>query len=246
MVKFVIFCIKAISATIVSLMIVSCNGRIDVGKSIKGSGNVITEQRNVDSFDKVTVCCGLECEIIQSPNFKVTVEADDNLIKNIKTRVENGTLTISTNYNNYINVSSKKITVEMPEIKSLETTSGSSLKASKMINETNLSLKSSSGSTMNVKAESDTIFLESSSGSEQKIRGKALMLYTTSSSGSHIDAEDLMANEVSSQSSSGSSTDVNPLVSLKAKASSGSSINYKNKPKNVTKEESSGGSVSKD
>lgn len=238
------FCVKAISAAVLGLLVASCNGNLHIGKSLKGSGNVISEQRDLNSFDKVTVCCGLECEIIQSPNYKVTVEADDNLVKEIKTKVENGTLVISSDYNNYINVTSKKVIVEMPNIKSLEASSGSTLTSSKMIRETNLSLKSSSGSDMNVRAESDTIFLESSSGSDQKIRGKALMVYTSSSSGSHIDAEDLLANEITSQSSSGSSTEVNPIVKLKAKASSGSSINYKNKPQSISKEESSGGSVS--
>jgi len=81
---------------------------------------------------------------------------------------------------------------------------------------------------------------------EQKIKGKALVLFTSSSSGSSIEAEHLFANEVSSQSTSGSSTDINPLVSLKAKASSGSSIEYRNIPKTLSKEESSGGSVSRD
>ncbi|HPW97528.1 MAG TPA: head GIN domain-containing protein [Flavobacterium sp.] len=245
MIKFVMFCVKAFVATLVGLLVTSCNGKIDLGNSITGSGKVVKEVRNLDSFDKVTVCCGLECEIIQAPNFKVTVEADDNLIKDIKTSVINGTLKISTDYGNYVNVTSKKIIVEMPNVKSLETTSGSSLKTIKTIRENSLSLKTSSGSEMNVETESDTIRLESTSGSEQKIKGKALVLFTSSSSGSSIEAEGLLANEISSQSTSGSSTEVNPIVSLKAKASSGSSIDYKNKPKSISKEESSGGSVSR-
>ncbi|MGV9003997.1 head GIN domain-containing protein [Flavobacterium sp.] len=246
MIKFIIFCVKVISAVVIGVLVTSCNGKTDFGNSITGSGKVVTEVRNVDSFDKVTVCCGLECEIEQSDVFKVTVEADDNLINDISTRVENGTLIISTNYSNFLNVSSRKIKVKMPIIKSIESTSGATLTASKVIRESSVSLKTSSGSEMNVNIESDTLRLEATSGSEQKIRGKALVLLTASSSGSTIDAEDLLANEVSAQSTSGSSTDVNPLVSLKAKASSGSSIEYKKTPKTVNKEESSGGSVSKD
>lgn len=244
MVKIIMYFVKALTAILVALLVTSCNGKIDLGNSITGSGNVVTEVRNVKDFNKVTVCCGLECEIIQAPKFKVTVEADDNLIKDIKTTVINGTLEISSEYGSYFDVTSKKIVVQMPNVKSLETTSGSTLKSSNKISETSVNLKTSSGSEMNVNIESDTIRLESTSGSEQKISGKALVLFTASSSGSSIDAEGLMANDVSSQSSSGSSTDVNPIVSLKAKASSGSSIDYKNKPKTLSKEESSGGSVS--
>ena len=78
------------------------------------------------------------------------------------------------------------------------------------------------------------------------VTGKALKLYTSSSSGSSIDANRLLANEVSAESSSGSSTNVHPIVTFNAKASSGSSINYKTNPKNVKLDESSGGSISKD
>lgn len=246
MTKFILYCVKGITALLIALLLSSCNGKFELGNSITGSGKVVTEVRDVNSFDKVSVCCGLECIIEQSDTFKVTVEADDNLIKKISTKVENGTLIISTDYSNFLKVKSRKITVKMPVIKSLETTSGSSLITSKTIHETSVNLKTSSGSEMNVNIESDTLRLESSSGSEQKIKGKALVLFTSSSSGSSIMADDLLANEVSSQSTSGSSTEISPLVSLKAKASSGSSIEYKNIPKTIHKEETSGGSVSKD
>ncbi len=75
--------------------------------------------------------------------------------------------------------------------------------------------------------------------------GKALEVTTASSSGSSIEAEKLLANEVTSQSTSGSSSIVSPIVSLKAHASSGSSIEYAKTPKNLAIEESSGGGVSK-
>jgi hypothetical protein len=163
-----------------------------------------------------------------------------------KTKVENNTLIIYSEYNNYINVTAKKITVRLPKVLSLETTSGASLQSGSLLTGEDIKLKSSSGSTMEVEVESDKVTLESSSGSEQQISGKALKLYTASSSGSHIDADELLANEVYAQSSSGSSTTVNPIVLLDGKASSGSSISYSKSPKEIRVEESSGGSVSKE
>lgn len=246
MTKFVIFFSKVITATLVALSITSCDHNINFGKSISGSGKVITEKRNVAHFDKVTVSQGLECEIIFSDKLEVTVEADDNLINGIHTTVQNGTLDISSEYDNYINVTSKKIIVRMPKIVSLESTSGSTITSNNILNSDDIMLKSSSGSSLEVEVEADKVTLETSSGSEQKVTGKALKVFTASSSGSHIDANGLLANEVNSQSSSGSSTTVNAAVLLDAKASSGSSITYLNSPKEVRKEETSGGSVSKD
>ncbi len=246
MTKFVIFFSKVIAATLVALSITSCNHNINFGKSITGSGNVTTEKRNLANFDKVTVSQGLECEIIYSDKLEVTVEADDNLINGIHTTVENGTLDISSEYDNYINVVSKRIIVHMPKIVSLESTSGSTLKSGNILKSDDIRLKSSSGSSLEVEVEADKVTLETSSGSEQTVIGKALKVYSASSSGSTIDADELLANEVFAQSTSGSSTSVNAAVLLDGKASSGSSISYSNSPKEVRKEESSGGSVSKD
>ncbi|NNT72269.1 DUF2807 domain-containing protein [Flavobacterium sp. IMCC34852] len=246
MTKFVVLFSKIIAATLVALSLSSCNHNINFGNSVTGSGKVITEKRNTGNFDKVSVANGLDCEVILSDQLEVAVEADDNVIKGIKTEVKNGTLFISSEYSNYINVASKKITVRLPKVVSLESTSGSSLISGNTLISDDLTLKSSSGSSIEAKVEADKVTLETSSGSEQTITGIALKVNTASSSGSHIDADELLANEVFAQSSSGSSTNVSASVLLDAKASSGSSITYRNSPKEIRKEESSGGSVSKD
>jgi hypothetical protein len=246
MTKFIILFSKLIAATLVAVSLTSCNHNFNFGNSVTGSGNVITEKRNVANFDKVTVSQGLECEVIFSDKSEVTIEADENLIKGIHTTVQNGTLDITSEYDNYINVKSKRIIVHMPKIVSLESTSGSTLKSGNILNSDDITFKSSSGSYLEVEVEADKVTLETSSGSEQKVTGKALKVFTASSSGSHIDANGLLANEVKAQASSGSSTSVNAAVLLDGKASSGSSITYLNSPKEVRKEESSGGSVSKD
>lgn len=246
MTKIVVLFSKIVTAALVALTLASCNANFDLGNSIKGSGKVVTEKRNLSNFDKVTVANGLECEIVQSDNFEVIVEADDNLIQDIKTKVENNTLVIYSEYNSYINVTSKKVTVRLPKVLSLETSSGASLKSINVLTGEDIKIKSSSGSSIEAEVESDKVTLEATSGSDQQLTGKALKLYSASSSGSHIDADELLANEVYAQSSSGSSTTVNPILLLDGKASSGSSITYTKTPKEVRVEESSGGSVSKD
>lgn len=233
--------VKIVVAACVALLFNSC--KIDLGKSVTGSGNVISQTREVANFDKIEVSRGLDCEVTQSDKITVVVEADDNLQEGITTTVVDGTLRIESIYDNYKNVKSKKIKVQLPAISSIETTSGSSLITKSVIKSNNISLKSSSGSTLEATVEADKISLESSSGSSLNVEGKALDAETASSSGSSIDAKKLLVNNVSSQSSSGSTTIVHPIVSLKADASSGSSIEYAKVPKNITIEESSGGSV---
>jgi hypothetical protein len=246
MVKFAVFATKVVAATVAAIMFSSCHTKIDLGNGIDGNGNVTTETRNVGSdFSKIDVNRGLNVTVEQSDTFFVEVEADNNLQSHITTKVENGTLVISTDENiDY--ATAKNIHVKMPSLTAIETSSGSSLKTNGVYKGTDITVGSSSGSETNLDLEFDNISCESSSGSSISLKGKALKLTTDSSSGSHIDARGLLVNAVIASSTSGSSTDVHPLVSLNGKASSGSSINYDSSPKTVTEEESSGGSVSKE
>jgi Putative auto-transporter adhesin, head GIN domain len=234
--------VKVVVTAIVALLFSSCNLTFN-GETIKGNGNVVSRERNLKAFTKIEVSRGLECEVTQGDVFKVIVEADDNLQDGILITVQNGTLKITSKYNNYFNVGSKKIKVTLPIVEQLESTSGSELITKGAIKSNYILLKSSSGSDLNAIVESERVALESSSGSDLTVKGKAIDVTTTSSSGSDINAKDLLANNINAQSSSGSDTDVHPLVYLNAKASSGSSIDYHSKPKRISKQESSGGSI---
>lgn len=231
-------------ALFVFVSFASCKYNFNLGNGIDGSGNVITQNRNISQkFTKISSSSGVNVIVEQGNPTEIEVEADDNLIDFIITEVENETLKVKIEGN--INESTSiNVRVKTPIITSLESSSGSTISSKSKLNGSSIALKSSSGSEMNVELEYENVSCESSSGSEIKTSGKALYLKTKSSSGSEIDARNLAANEVTSESSSGSTSIVNPIVKINAKASSGSSIDYVQKPKNVSKLESSGGSVS--
>lgn len=246
MIKFIVFCTKIVIAALVALLVSSCHTKFDFGNGIDGNGNVTTEKRNVvGDFTKIDVSRGLNVEVEQSKSYFVEVEADENLQKHISTTVENGTLTITSD-ENIDESTSRTIRVKMPSVTSLETSSGANISAKNNLLGNNLKIRTSSGSEIDVEVEIDTIDCEATSGSTITIKGKGLKLTSSSSSGSSIDAENLHVNDVVAESTSGSSTLVHPIVSLTGKASSGSSVNYNHTPKTITKEESSGGSVSRE
>ena len=229
---------------LLTLSLTSCNGNLNLIDGIDGSGNVVTEKRNIETpFTKIQASTGIEVILEQGSPSEVEVEVDDNLMKYIVTRVENGTLIVKIDGN--INTMEIAIVrVKTKTIEGLESSSGASIKTINKLSGTSVALKTSSGSTIQADLEYEKVSCESTSGSEIKVSGKALTLDTKSSSGSEINAKELASNEITAQSTSGSSTTVNPIVLLKAKASSGSSIDYVKEPKKVVKEETSGGSVS--
>jgi hypothetical protein len=241
MIKFIILCTKAIIVAIVALLFSSCN---QVFNGIKGNGNVQTEERKItEKFTKISVSRGLDVIVEQSDVVFVEVEADENLLKHITTKVVNGTLEISSDENIY-NAEVETVRVKMPILESVETTSGSTLNGKGALTGLDLAVKASSGSEIELTAEYDNISSESTSGSNITLSGKALKFRAASSSGSEIDADGLLANDVNAQATSGSSVEAHPLVSLNAKASSGASVDYSGHPKTIEKEETSGGSVS--
>lgn len=229
---------------LLTLSLTSCNGNLNLIDGIDGSGNVVTEKRNIETpFTKIQASTGVEVILEQGSPSEVEVEVDDNLMKYIVTRVENGTLIVKID-GNINTMESAIVRVKTKTIEGLESSSGASIKTINKLSGTSVGLKTSSGSTIQADLEYEKVSCESTSGSEIKVSGKALTLDTKSSSGSEINAKELASNEITAQSTSGSSTTVNPIVLLNAKASSGSSIDYVKEPKKVVKEETSGGSVS--
>lgn len=214
---------------------------------ITGSGNVTTEKRNIQSeFKSIEASKGLDIVLEQTNTTSVNVIADDNLQKHITTKVENGVLIISSDYNSYRNVKMKKVIVQMPFIEGITIKSGAKLESRNTIKSPSIAIESSTGASITIRIESEKAICEASSGSTITINGKAINLETASSSGSTIDAEKLLSNDVRASASSGSNNDVYPLVSLKADASSGGNIHYHNIPKNLNKKSSSSGSITKE
>lgn len=225
----------------VVVLLVSCqfNG-------ITGSGNVTNEKRNLEgNFTAIEAGKGLDIVLEQSPDTEVTVVADDNLQNHITTKVSNGVLTISSDYNSYRNVRMKKVIVKIPNIASIKISSGAHFTTRNTIKSDNLTIESSTGAEIKIAVEALKTMCEASTGSHITIQGKSVDLESASSGGSSINAEKLIANNVKASASSGGNSDVFPLVSLNANASSGGSINYHNVPTNLNKKSSSGGNITK-
>jgi hypothetical protein len=246
MLKIITIITKFILVALTALLFSSCNYTVN-SKSIKGSGHVTTEKRTVEGdFKSIEVSNAIDLVIEQADQKEIIVEADDNLQNSITTKVENGVLIVACDYNSFINIKSKKVTVKMPIIEELQASSASSITSVNTLKAENVSLRASSAANINVKIKSDNITSKSSSASTISMSGMALTLEAIASSGSTIDAFELLANEVIAKSSSGSSINVHPIVSLKAKASSGSSIDYNNTPQSIEKKSSSGASIDRE
>jgi hypothetical protein len=80
------------------VLVFACSGCIISGfkRSIKGSGTLQTEERNVPQFEGISVAGSFDVKVRCGEKQKVVVSCDDNLLPYIITEVDNGTLEIYT------------------------------------------------------------------------------------------------------------------------------------------------------
>lgn len=245
MIKIITWITKIIVIVLTALLFGSCH--LDYN-SIKGSGNITTENRTIsEKFTGIDVSSAIEVTIEQADKTEVIVEADDNLQNTIKIEVKNGKLVISNE--SFINIrnGTRKVIVTLPVIENLEASSAATITNINTLKGNQVYIKSSSAATINLDSiEMDAIDSNSSSGSTIKLKGLSMKLEATASSGSSIKCFRLFTNTVIADASSGSDIQVHPIVSLRAEASSGSSINYDVAPKTINQKTSSGGSINQD
>ena len=191
---------------------------------IKGSGTSKTEQRSVTGFKRVDAGGALNVEIDANKDFSVSVEADDNLLQNIKTEVSGDTLKIYSD--GKISPSAKlNVKISMPSIEGL-----------------NLS-GASDGKITNVRA--DSLELKASGASEVTISGETKKFEADASGASEIDAENLKVEDGKVEASGASSASVSVTNNLEADASGASSISYTGEPKSLKQNASGASSINK-
>jgi len=73
---------------------IGSNGDWFVGPSERGSGNIVTQTREVSNFDAIELSYPAEVLIKQGTAESLMIEADDNLLPDLKTEVRNGKLEV--------------------------------------------------------------------------------------------------------------------------------------------------------
>ncbi|QRM89797.1 DUF2807 domain-containing protein [Lacinutrix sp. WUR7] len=236
---------KIIITLLISLLFTSCNFDVNFNNGINGTGNVSTENRNIEgTFTSIKVSHGLDLYLTQGEAISLTVEADQNLHELIKTEVENGTLKIYAD-KNIGNADSKKIRLSFKDISSIKSTSGSDVFSVNTITTNHLELSTTSGSDMDLDINVETLDCKSTSGSDLVLRGTANSLTAHATSGSDIEAQNLITNSSKVKATSGAGITVNTKKELYAKATSGGDISYYGDPVFIEKSDGVSGSIRK-
>lgn len=189
---------------------------------VKGSGNVITQTRDVTSFHAIEVSNALEVNVTAQKDLSIAVEADDNVAPLIRTEVSGGVLRISCD--KHVSTSSPmRVRVSVPDVDSVEVSGASNVSVANLQN--------------------SNFAADLSGASKLKVDGQTSQLKAEASGASKIDAQNLTADSANVSTSGASGANVNVTNSLRADASGASHINYSGSPKDIQKKSSGAASI---
>lgn len=103
---------------LVLITITSCD--IDY-RVVKGSGNIINREHDIKDFTGVTAAGPIDIEVKQASDYKVSMQADDNIIDLIIIRRDGNSLLVKLKDHVLLrNTSNVKVSVELPNLKSVD------------------------------------------------------------------------------------------------------------------------------
>jgi len=104
-----------LTALVSALLATGCDVISYATERVEGSGNVVTETRQLPPFTGVSVRGSTDVEITVGPAQSVTIEADDNIMPRIETRVSSGTLIIDSK-GWFTSTRNVRVTLTMPSL----------------------------------------------------------------------------------------------------------------------------------
>lgn len=173
---------KKILLLIVSLALVTTSCEF-IPNGIKGNGNVVKKEVNIQNFTAVNVSNGFDLYLAHGEAPGLILEADENLLPHIKTKVENGRLIISSRKNIWKS-KSLKARVTYTSLERIEASGGSDIYSTDKIKAPEFAMQMSGGSDAELEVESDEAKLELSGGSDIDLSFSGNHIHISASGGS--------------------------------------------------------------
>lgn len=120
---------------VIALVTGACGLDVNLGVD-RGSGNVITQTRDVSGFDRVSLSGIGDVELVQGDREELRIEAEDNIIEQITTEVVDGELRIGFDRKTIIPTKDITFYLTMREVRGLHTQGVSNITANQINTDT--------------------------------------------------------------------------------------------------------------
>lgn len=203
---------KPILLVISLILVVSMACTLQLTQStLTGSGDIARESRDVSGFDRVDICCGMQLFLTQGDREDLEIEADDNLLPEIVTRVSGDRLIIEFKdqggRTNYRPSQPVRCTLTVVDITQIESSGGGFVESERL--------------------ETDSLSLDLSGGGDAKLGSVTAQSFVVDiSGGGDITADMLRADRARFTLSGGSDTTIDELIAgdLRLESSGGGDV----------------------
>lgn len=198
------------------------------GKRIRGNGSIKTETRTISDFKAIEVNGAIDVFYKQDSVISVKVETDENLQEYVEVYVENNTFVVKPKDGANLKPSkSIKVYVSGPAVELLKAGGASSIVAENKITVSELTLRISGASDVDVNVKAPNVNVDLSGASTAIITGETKDLKVACSDASKAKCYELLSENVIADLSGASDAQVFASVKIDAKVSGASDLKYK-------------------
>ncbi|NDK54836.1 head GIN domain-containing protein [Pontibacter fetidus] len=199
-------------------------------QQIKGNGNLQTQTRKVSDFSGIKVSGGFTIEIKQGKQEELKIEAEENLMNNIRSEVKNGMLYLYTEGS--INTRKGiKAYVTVDQLNALKISGGVKVVGLSTFKAETFEMDLSGGTNVSLALDVKKLDADMSGASKVTLTGRADEVELDMAGASNIDTHELKAKAVKVSASGASKVKVFASETLTIDANGPSTIAYAGSPK---------------
>jgi hypothetical protein len=211
---------------------------------VHGSGHQVTESRKVGNFTKLDISGGFKIVLKQDSSLSLNITADDNLLKYVKTNVDDGVLHIYTK-KNFCNSGQMVLNIGIRQLEEIKGSGAIEVVADGKITTKDIAFRTSGASKITLDLDAANVTTEGSGASEMFLTGQASSHHVEISGVGKIHAFDFVVGNYYISTSGAGECQINVLHSLEVHSSGASDVKYKGNPSSVTNDKSGASSVNK-
>lgn len=204
----------------VSVFSVQAQDKVKDKPKVEGSGNVVTKEFSVQSFDHLNVSGVFSVLLSQGNKEEVKIEADDNLHAYFEVKNEGSKLTVTMKKD--VNISTKKkmkVYITFKKLKEMDLKTVGDISSDKTLSFENLKIDNKSVGAVDLKLNAATVEINNKSVGDVKLSGKADNVTIKNKSVGSIKAADFAVQKMDIDNDGVGSAEVNAEKEIKVKDS---------------------------
>lgn len=235
---------KTVFCFVLTIMISACCYGWKTQKSIKGSGNVQTEERNVTSFKEIKASRSIHVFLTQGEAKAVVVKADDNILPYLETVVKDNALEIRIVQDVNIEKATRMdVYVTVPQLKEIKATTSAQIEGTAPWEFTELNISTTTSASIDLDLTAVAIDVKATTSGSVTLKGKTEKLEIKATTSAQIKAEELIARFAEVGATTSGDVYIHVTDKLGYKLTTGANLVYKGEPRITSTAISTGGSA---